>query len=79
MQTEAGESFISAAGVKAPEVCEGWVAPDLVLLANSLVLRAVNFCNLNLILRRFRAVLSLTVLTCHGTTFDLLVFLKGLC
>ena len=58
MQTEAGESFISAAGMKAPEVCKGWVAPDLVLLANSLVLRAVNFRNLNLILRRFSAVLS---------------------
>ena len=43
----------SATDLKAPEVGEGRITPDFVLLAHSLVLGAIDLGNFHLKLRRF--------------------------
>ena len=44
--------------MSAPEVCECRITPDLVLLAHSLVLGAVNLRNLDLKMNMFRTVVE---------------------
>ena len=54
-----GSSYLyQAADLKAPEVREGRITPDLVLLAHSLVLGAVNLRNFDLKMKMFRTVVE---------------------